>query len=155
MLVRCSTSCYILPRSHSANTRTLAEIAVDDSETNHSDKKMREYSYICGQLFFNNSFDTLENLFQDCQLDHEIRHSSHFQDGTYLRLLLNPNTELTFEKIETDEFLICGEAINQDDLIKLAGITSSIFSRQKLKHRLELYNTDDKEFAYYNYDWTR
>ena len=116
---------------------------------------MRKYPYIAGQLFFNNSFDALSNLFQESGLDHEIRHSSHFEDGTYLRLSLNPNAELTFEKIDTNEFLIQGEANNQEDLLKLAEITSSVFSLQKLRHRLELYNLDDKEFGYFNHYWTK
>jgi hypothetical protein len=116
---------------------------------------MREYPYIYGQLFFDNSLDNLGNLFHESKLQHEIRHSSHFQDGTYLNLRLNPDTELTFEKVDANEFLIRGEANCQDDLLKLADIISFIFSNQKLKHRLELYNTDDKEFHYYNYDWSK
>lgn len=116
---------------------------------------MRDHPYIYGQLFFDNSLDNLDNLFQDCKLQHEIRYSSHFHDGAYLRLQLNADNELTFEKVDTNEFLIRGEANNQDDLLKMADIISSIFSRQKLKHILELYNTEDKEFHYYNYDWKK
>lgn len=116
---------------------------------------MRDNPHIYGQLFFDNSLDSLDSLFKDSKLHHEIRYSSHFNEGAYLRLQLNPHTELTFEKVDTNEFLIRGEANDEDDLLKLADIVSSVFSRLKLKHRLELYNTEDKEFHYYNYDWSK
>ena len=116
---------------------------------------MRDHPYIYGQLLFKNSLNILDNFFQDSALHHEIRHSSHFQDGVYLRLWFNTESELTFEKIETDEILIRGEAISQHDLIKLSDLTSSIFSKQKLKHRLELYSSNGDEIGYYNYNWTK
>jgi hypothetical protein len=116
---------------------------------------MRDYPYISGQILFNNSLENLEIIFKDSILKHEIRHSSHFQNGTYLRLSLNTDAELTFENISANEFLIRGEANSQNDLLKLADITSSVFSKQNLRHRLELYDIYNNEFGYFNYEWIK
>ncbi len=106
-------------------------------------------------MFFDNSLFSLENYFQNTGLLYKIRFSSHYLDGKYFFVSLNPDTELTFEKIDLNEFLINGESKKQTDLKKIAEIISLVLSKQKLKHRLELYNSEGNEFDYYNFDWIK
>jgi len=116
---------------------------------------MKEYPTISGQLFYSNSLDGLNSLFQDSQLMHEIRHSSHYTDGRYFKVALNTETSLTFDKIDAHEILIEGDSDSESDLNTLCQTVSAILSTHKLKHRFELYTTDDVEFSYYNYDWSK
>ncbi|MBS1635184.1 MAG: hypothetical protein JST26_04620 [Bacteroidetes bacterium] len=117
--------------------------------------QMPTHPYISGQLLFNNSIVVLNDFFRGSSIHHEIRHSSHFQDGIYLRLSTDTGAGLTFEKTGADEFLIEGEANTQNDLEKLAALVSSTLTKQRLKHRLELYSTDDNEFSYFHYNWAK
>lgn len=107
------------------------------------------------RIVFENSLNTLDTIFQNTILKHEIRYSTHYQDESYLKISLNPDTELTFEKVDKNSYLLRGESNNQNDLNKLSETVSSILSKQKIKHRIELYDLNDKEFNYYNYDWTK
>jgi hypothetical protein len=80
--------------------------------------KMEEYSLLHGQLLSRKGLNQLALIF--APLNVQLRESSHYQGGSYLLITDEAETELTFEKIESDEFLIKGEAPTKEGIIQLS-----------------------------------
>jgi hypothetical protein len=113
--------------------------------------KMEEYSLLHGQLLSRKGLNQLALIF--APLNVQLRESSHYQGGSYLLITDEAETELTFEKIESDEFLIKGEAPTKEGIIQLSQKVSQRLTSEKLKHRLELYDAAGNQFLYFNYNW--
>ncbi len=73
----------------------------------------------------------------------ELRDSSHYQGGQYLRLL-DSRTHLTVERTSQNECLIRADAESLDEVAPLLRRFSGALSALRVAHRLELYGDDDK-----------
>jgi hypothetical protein len=113
--------------------------------------KMEEYSLLYGQLLSRLSLEQLALIF--APLNGQLRESSHYQGGRYLLITDEAEAELTFEKIESDEFLLKGEAPTEEGLAQLSEKVSQRLTLENSKHRMELYDAVGNQYQYFNYKW--
>jgi hypothetical protein len=88
-------------------------------------------------------------------LQAQVRESSHYQGGRYLLVHNRADARLTFEKVTSGEFLIKGETDTVEALEQLADKISKALAREKLKHRMELYDAGGNMYQYLNYNWVK
>jgi hypothetical protein len=92
--------------------------------------------------------------FQRAGLDAEIRYSSFYEIGCYLRVQ-DEKSALIFEKIEPEEYLVHGDADSLKELIALARSVSQMLCQSELRHRFELYDSQDQLVDYVHFNWSQ
>lgn len=89
---------------------------------------------------------------QRAGLDVEIRYSSFYEIGCYLRVQ-GEKSALMFEKIESDEYLVRSDADSLNELMTLAKSISHVLCQSELRHRFELYDSQDQLVDYVHFNW--
>lgn len=69
----------------------------------------------------------------------EIRESSHYAEGYYIRTDLGHDGLLIFERCSDVEYLVHGDADFPDDLMQAAKLLQEGFAKHDIVHRLEVY----------------
>ncbi len=72
----------------------------------------------------------------------EIRESSHYTDGHYIRVDLGHDGRLIFERCSDVEYLVYGDADFPGDLIQAAERLKEELAKHDLIHRFEVYRGD-------------
>jgi len=81
----------------------------------------------------------------------EMRESSHYEEGKYIRIHLD--SYMAIERIEDKEFLIRGDAHEPTGLIRDAESLSSALANIRLRHRMEIYNREKNLVGYCHWSW--
>lgn len=105
-----------------------------------------------GQITATLEITDLLAVAQSTGLDAEIRYSSFYESGCYLRVQ-GEKSALMFEKIESDEYLVRSDADSLTELIALAENLSQVFCQNQLRHRFELYDSQDQLIDYVHFNW--
>jgi hypothetical protein len=107
--------------------------------------------HLAGQIISGLSFRRLADLLRAGDLSAEVRDSSHYEGGRYIRV--TDDGDFTLEKIEADEYLARAEMDTAEQLLKTASRTSDVLTSQRIKHRFELYDEKATLVCYRHYQW--
>ena len=83
----------------------------------------------------------------------QVRESSHYTTGRYVRVDFPSEVEFFFERISDEEYLICGEGEDSQLLSQAAEEIAKCFGPHGLRCRFETYAGDDTLVAYAHHDW--
>ena len=115
---------------------------------------MNDCVNIYGELISKIDFTDLFEKLKSSEFNCKIGDSSHYTGHIYLSMVFN-SANVYFEKITPNEFLIGGDSDKESDLKFLSQYVSNIFTQEKIKHRLELYDKKQNEFDYFHYNWPK
>ena len=111
-----------------------------------------DYPILAGQVMTKMHLYSLKQTFENIGVTARVGVSSHYATGHYVAVE-NTKTNLTFEKIEEDEYLVHGDADTVDELLSLATSVSNSLSKLQLKHRFEIYFLENNLVTYLHHDW--
>lgn len=111
-----------------------------------------DYPILAGQVMTKMHLHHLKQAFDNTGVAARIGESSHYVTGHYVAVE-NTRGNLTFERIENDEYLVGGDADTVDELLSLATSVSNALSKLQLRHRFEIYFPDNNLVVYLHYDW--
>lgn len=83
----------------------------------------------------------------------QVRESSHYTTGRYVRIDFPSEVEFFFERISEEEYLIRGEGEDSQLLSNAAEEITNCFGTHGLRCRFETYAEDDSLVAYAHHDW--
>ena len=115
-------------------------------------KNTDDYPILAGQVMTRMHLHSLKQALDNTGITARIGESSHYETGHYVAVE-NTNGNLTFEKIEENEYLVGGDAGTINELLSLATPVSNALSKLHLKHRFEIYFPDNNLVTYLHYDW--
>ncbi|QHT65537.1 hypothetical protein GXP67_02075 [Rhodocytophaga rosea] len=77
----------------------------------------------------------------------QIRESTHYASGKYIRTDFGHEGYMTFEKINPKEYLIKAEAELPGDLLQLAAMLDKLFKQNEIKLIFEVYDRHNNLYA--------
>lgn len=83
----------------------------------------------------------------------EVRESSLFTGGRYVRAVTASDVDCSFERIEPAEYLVRGDADRLGQLEPFARALSAALTEAGVRHRLEVYAEDESLAAYLHHQW--
>ncbi|HYW11235.1 MAG TPA: hypothetical protein VE871_04740 [Longimicrobium sp.] len=83
----------------------------------------------------------------------EVRESSLFTGGGYIRAGTASGVNCSFEHIEPTEYLVRGDADRLVELESYARALSAALTRAGVRHRLEVYGEDESLAVYLHHAW--
>ncbi len=83
----------------------------------------------------------------------EVRESSLFTGGWYVRIVTASGVDCSFERIEPTEYLVRGDADRLVQLEPFARALSAALAKAGVRHRLEVYAEDESLAAYLDHAW--
>jgi hypothetical protein len=83
----------------------------------------------------------------------EVRESSLFTGGRYIRAGTASGVTCSFEHIEPPEYLVRGDADRLAELGPFARALSAALAKAGVRHRLEVYGEDESLALYLHHAW--
>jgi hypothetical protein len=106
-----------------------------------------------GQVFAPQDVEGLAVILSVSFLRTQVRESSHYTNGRYVRIDFPSQVEFFFERISEEEYLIRGEGVDSQLLRHAAEEIANCFGAHGLRCRFETYAEDDSLVAYAHHDW--
>ncbi len=107
---------------------------------------------LAGQALTDLSVAELATCLSEAGLACQVRESSHYAGGTYLRVG-RPDADATFERVSPNEWLVRGDAESVSALLALAEVLSRPLIGAGIRHRIEVYNGAGTQIAYLHQGW--
>jgi hypothetical protein len=83
----------------------------------------------------------------------EMRESSHYTGGHYLRIHTGGPTDLSLERSGGGEYIVRADSDEDEALAAAARLVSTALGRQEVRHRFELYGPGEAGMEYLHHDW--
>ncbi|HEX2093183.1 MAG TPA: hypothetical protein VHG28_12310 [Longimicrobiaceae bacterium] len=83
----------------------------------------------------------------------ELRESSHYAGGTYLRIRIGGGDDCALERVGPEEYLVHDSAGALAALSEGAERLSGALARLGIRHRLEVYAPGDRLAGYLHHHW--
>ena len=109
--------------------------------------------HTAGQVFVPKNEASLAAILNETFAQTQVRESSHYSTGKYVRIDFPSDVEFFFERISDDEYLIRGEGEDSQSLGNAADEIANRLGQLGLRCRFETYDSDDSLVAYSHHDW--
>lgn len=109
------------------------------------------YSQMSGELETTLSLEDLSTQLSSSGLRVQVRESSHYEGGRYIRV--NEGAELTLERIGPTEYLSEGEAPSVEQMYESASTLSWTLTELDLRHGFEIYDSSNNLAHYLHHRW--
>jgi hypothetical protein len=109
--------------------------------------------HTAGQVFAPKNEASLAAILTETFAQTQVRESSHYSTGRYVRVDFPSDVEFFFERISDDEYLIRGEGEDQQSLGNAAHEIATCFGQHGLRCRFETYDSGDSLVGYSHNEW--
>lgn len=107
--------------------------------------------HLAGEIVADMSLNRLAAILQAGNLPANVRESSHYVGGRYIRI--NRDTDFSFEEIAQGEFLARADADDGQQLFRTATCISQVLTEHGIRHRFEIYDGNSTLVEYVHYLW--
>jgi hypothetical protein len=107
--------------------------------------------HLDGQIRSRYTLRRLAALLRAGGLPAEVRESSHYEDGRYVRVIADG--DFTLERIEIGEFLASATMDTDEQLFDAASRASNVLAGHDIQHRFELYDGQSTLVRYLHHRW--
>lgn len=109
--------------------------------------------HTAGQVFAPKNEAALAAILTETFPQTQVRESSHYSTGKYVRIDFPSDVEFFFERINDEEYLIRGEGEDSESLGDAAAEIANRFGQHGLRCRFETYDEADSLIGYAHHDW--
>jgi hypothetical protein len=107
--------------------------------------------HLAGEISSHSSLRRLAALLRNGGLAAEVRESSHYEGGRYVRV--TEDGDFTLERTASGKFLASATMYIDAQLLDVASRASNTLAGQDIPHRLELYDGHSTLVRYLHHRW--
>lgn len=106
---------------------------------------------MAGELLTDVGLRPLSSRLASAGLRVQIRESSHYQGGEYIRVY--EGADFTMEHVGLGEYLARGDAGSVEQMLATASRVSQALTGLGIRHRFEVYDSGNRLAGYLHHDW--